>query len=224
MVLLLINDFTDKICTYLCFVVKITLLCSCILSKIQYISIYSPKPSSNDGYVPQVVGTMGYAAPEYVQTGRLRLKSDVWSYGVFLYELITGRRPIDRNRPKGEQKLLEWVKPYLSDAKKFHLILDPRLEGKQLSRSASKLAIIAGRCLVKNPRHRPNMSEVLEMVNRVVESSASASPLLPLKSLQPAEASHDSDVKNKKRIIDLKPGECNWFARMWRPKPLKTCS
>jgi serine/threonine protein kinase len=78
----------------------------------------------------QVVGTMGYAAPEYLQTGRLTSKNDVWSYGVFLYELITGRRPLDRNLPRGEQKLLEWIKPYLSDAKKFQLILDPRLDKK----------------------------------------------------------------------------------------------
>ncbi|KAG9150132.1 hypothetical protein Leryth_009699 [Lithospermum erythrorhizon] len=45
-----------------------------------------------------VVGTTGYTAPEYMQTGHLTSKSDVWSYGVFLYELITGRRPVDRNR------------------------------------------------------------------------------------------------------------------------------
>ncbi|KAI7735988.1 hypothetical protein M8C21_022400, partial [Ambrosia artemisiifolia] len=55
-----------------------------------------------------VVGTVGYAAPEYIQTGRLTYKSDVWSFGIFLYELITGRRPFDRNKPKNEQKLLDW--------------------------------------------------------------------------------------------------------------------
>ena len=172
--------------------------------------------------VHQVVGTMGYAAPEYIQTGRLTSKSDVWSYGVFLYELITGRRPLDRNRPKGEQKLLEWVRPYLSDAKKFQLILDPRLERKQLFKSAQRLAFIANRCLVKNPKKRPKMSEILEMVNRVVESSASASPQLHLKSLRLEESSHSSELKSKRRIKDLKPRETNWFARMWRPKLLRT--
>ncbi|KAJ8542167.1 hypothetical protein K7X08_017033 [Anisodus acutangulus] len=114
-----------------------------------------------------VVGTMIYAAPEYVQTGRLTSKSDVWSYGVFLYELITGRRPLDRNRPRSEQKLLEWVKPYISDSKKFQQILDPRLDSK-ISRSAHKLSIVANRCLVRHPKSRPKMSEVLEMVNKVV--------------------------------------------------------
>ncbi|GKD79854.1 probable serine/threonine-protein kinase PBL19, partial [Tanacetum coccineum] len=73
------------------------------------------------------VGTKGYACPEYLATGHLTSKSDVWSYGVFLYELITGRRPLDRNRPQNEQKLLEWVKPYV-DSKNLELIIDSRLE------------------------------------------------------------------------------------------------
>ncbi|KAH7855753.1 hypothetical protein Vadar_028452 [Vaccinium darrowii] len=118
-----------------------------------------------------VMGTVGYAAPEYIQTGRLTAKSDVWSYGVFLYELITGRCPVDLNRPKNEQKLLEWVRTHLSDVKKFELILDPRLNGRYSLKSAQKLAAIANRCLVRHPKLRPKMSEVLEMVTRVVEKS-----------------------------------------------------
>ncbi|RDX64169.1 putative serine/threonine-protein kinase PBL19, partial [Mucuna pruriens] len=166
-----------------------------------------------------VVGTMGYAAPEYVQTGRLTSKNDVWSFGVFLYELITGRRPLDRNRPKGEQKLLEWIRPYLSDGKKFKLILDSRLDKKQVFKSSQRLAMIANRCLVKNPKNRPKMSEVLEMMNEMVESSSSSSsPQLPLRSVAAVEASQDTENKNKKRTMDQKPGESNWFVRMWRPK------
>ncbi|KAH6797681.1 Protein kinase superfamily protein [Perilla frutescens var. hirtella] len=118
-----------------------------------------------------VVGTMGYAAPEYVRTGHLTAKSDVWSYGVFLYELITGRRPMERNRPKNEQKLLEWVKPYLSDVKKFQQILDPRLEGKQILKSAIKLSIVANRCLVRASKTRPTMTQVAVMVSEVVEAA-----------------------------------------------------
>ncbi|CAI0472320.1 unnamed protein product, partial [Linum tenue] len=164
-----------------------------------------------------VVGTMGYAAPEYIQTGRLTSKSDVWSYGVFLYELLTGRQPLDRNRPKNEQKLLEWVKPYLSE-KRFPHILDPRLEGRFRLRSAQKLANIANKCLVRNPKARPKMSEVLEMVSRVVDSSTE--PLSP-------ERSFKSSVSmGNKRRADSRARDhsrSRWFMRMCSPRLVKIC-
>ncbi|KAJ0857927.1 putative protein kinase RLK-Pelle-RLCK-VIIa-2 family [Helianthus annuus] len=186
-----------------------------------------------------VVGTMGYAAPEYIQTGRLRAQSDVWSYGVFLYELITGRRPLDRNLPKSEQKLLEWVKPYL-DSRRFRLIVDPRLEGKYSMKSAQKLSIIANKCLSKNPKARPKMSEVLEMVNQLFGTTPEGtSPRPPPKSpvhavpiVEPIEpenvfvehtegkkTSEDTPIKTKRRFIDIKFGG---LSRIWPSKLLKT--
>ncbi|KAF8085753.1 hypothetical protein N665_0648s0004 [Sinapis alba] len=174
-----------------------------------------------------VVGTMGYAAPEYIKTGRLTSKSDVWGYGVFIYELITGRRPVDRNKPKGEQKLLEWVRPYLSDTKKFKLIIDPRLEGKYTLKTVQKLSVVANRCLVRNPKARPKMSEVLEMVTKIVEapSGSGTSPqLVPLKSL---ETSRDVGGK-KKRVLETRNnggggGEGGWFGKLWNPKTVRAC-
>ncbi|GMY09256.1 serine/threonine-protein kinase PCRK1-like [Fagus crenata] len=171
-----------------------------------------------------VVGTIGYAAPEYIQTGHLTSKSDVWSYGVFLYELITGRRPLDRNRPKSEQKLLEWVRPHLSNLRKFELILDPRLEGKYSLKSAQKLAAVANKCLVRQAKSRPKMSEILEMLNRIVETTDMGSPLPPMMSL----ASEDDSIKSKRerlkrRLVDPIIGEkgcLNW--QTWRPKFVKT--
>lgn len=172
-----------------------------------------------------VVGTIGYAAPEYVQTGHLTSKSDVWSYGVFIYELITGRRPFDRNRPKNEQKLMEWIKPHLSNVRKFELILDPRLEGSYCLKSAYKLAALANRCLVRQPRTRPKMSEILELVNQIVETADVGSPQLPMKSLGTEDDSMGSKRERLKRII-LDPivggkGCLNWAA--WRPTVVKTC-
>ncbi|XP_075635970.1 serine/threonine-protein kinase PCRK1 [Castanea sativa] len=120
-----------------------------------------------------VVGTIGYAAPEYVQTGRLTAKSDVWSFGVVLYELITGRRALERNLPRSEQKLLEWVRPYVSDSKKFHHIVDPRLEGQYYIKSVQKLASLANKCLMKQPKSRPKMSEVVEILGNIISNTTS---------------------------------------------------
>ncbi|XP_019454070.1 PREDICTED: probable serine/threonine-protein kinase PBL19 [Lupinus angustifolius] len=129
-------------------------------------------PSEGSGYVSTaVVGTIGYAAPEYVQTGKLTAKSDVWSFGVVLYELITGRRAVERNLPRNEQKLLDWVRPYISDTKKFHLIVDPRLEGQYCIQSALKLAALANKCLMKQAKSRPKMSEVVELLRNIINET-----------------------------------------------------
>lgn len=85
-----------------------------------------------------------------------------------LYELITGRRVLERNLPRGEQKLLEWVRPYVSDSKKFHVILDPRLEGQNCTKSALRLASLANKCLMKQPKSRPKMSEVVERLSSII--------------------------------------------------------
>lgn len=177
---------------------------------------------------------MGYAAPEYIQSGRLTSKNDVWSYGVFLYELITGRRPLDKNRPKVEQSLLEWIKPYLSDAKKFRMIIDPRLEGKYSLKAAHKLSIVANRCLSRHPKSRPMMSEVLEMVTRIIDPSAETGTSQPVVTrsvpiVSPKEVTNKEQIsgeterKGKRSTMDSKNGDSSWLTRMWSPKLLKTC-
>ncbi|XP_038695909.1 probable serine/threonine-protein kinase PIX7 isoform X2 [Tripterygium wilfordii] len=110
----------------------------------------------------RVMGTHGYAAPEYVLTGHLTSKSDVYSFGVVLLEMMTGRRSVDKNRPNGEHNLVEWARPHLGDRRRFYQLLDPRLEGHFSIKGAQKAAQLAAQCLSRDPKARPRMSEVVD--------------------------------------------------------------
>jgi len=110
----------------------------------------------------RVMGTYGYAAPEYVMTGHLTSRSDVYSFGVVLLEMLTGRRSMDKNRPSGEQNLVEWARPYLNDRRKLFRLIDQRLEGHYSMKGAQKAAILSHHCLSRDPKSRPLMGDVVD--------------------------------------------------------------
>ncbi|XP_071693702.1 serine/threonine-protein kinase PBL34-like isoform X2 [Rutidosis leptorrhynchoides] len=116
----------------------------------------------------RVMGTYGYAAPEYVMTGHLTSKSDVYSFGVVLLEMITGRRSMDKNRPNGEHNLVEWARPYLVERRRLYQLIDPLLEGRFSVRGAQKAAQLATLCLNRDPKTRPLMSDVYEVLKPLV--------------------------------------------------------
>ncbi|XP_012856895.1 PREDICTED: protein kinase 2B, chloroplastic-like [Erythranthe guttata] len=109
----------------------------------------------------QVMGTFGYAAPEYIATGRLTTKCDVYGFGVVLVELLTGRKSIDKNRPINEYNLVDWATPYLRRKKNLSRIMDPKIEGQFPHKEAYTVATIALQCLSQMPEQRPRMAEVL---------------------------------------------------------------
>ncbi|CAL5026187.1 unnamed protein product [Urochloa decumbens] len=126
-------------------------------------------PSEGQTHVSTaVMGTFGYAAPDYVQTGHLTTKSDVWSFGVVLYEILTGRRVIERGRPRGEKKLLDWVRRHPAGSDRFGDIVDARLEGRYPARGAGEVAALADGCLAKHARDRPAMREVVERLRQAM--------------------------------------------------------
>ncbi|XP_034920795.1 serine/threonine-protein kinase PBL34 isoform X3 [Populus alba] len=110
----------------------------------------------------RVMGTYGYAAPEYVMTGHLTSKSDVYSFGVVLLEMLTGRRSMDKHRPNGEHNLVEWAQPHLDERRRFYRMIDPRLEGRFSIKGAQKAIQLAAHCLNRDPKARPLMSDVVE--------------------------------------------------------------
>ncbi|XP_034902215.1 probable serine/threonine-protein kinase PIX13 isoform X2 [Populus alba] len=139
---------------------------------------YTPKLSDfglakwgpNDGsshVTGNVMGTYGYVGPEYKNGGKLYVKSDVYSYGVVLMEMLTGLRAIDKNRAPGQRDLREWALPFLSDRTRLRHIMDPRLQGKYGTKQASEIAVLAVRCVKANPTFRPSMKEVAETLDRL---------------------------------------------------------
>ncbi|XP_022718234.1 probable serine/threonine-protein kinase PBL19 [Durio zibethinus] len=122
-----------------------------------------------------VVGTYGYAAPEYVETGHLTIQSDIWTFGVVLYEILTGRRTLERNRPTSEQKLLDLVKQFPPDSKRFKMIIDPRLTNSYSFNAAQKVGKLANSCVNKNAKERPTMSQVVECLKAAIRESEDGS-------------------------------------------------
>ncbi|KAK9064709.1 hypothetical protein SSX86_016091 [Deinandra increscens subsp. villosa] len=121
----------------------------------------------------RVMGTFGYLAPEYASTGKLTEKSDVFSYGVMLLELITGRKPVDSaNYTFMDDILVDWARPLLTQALEdgnFDLIVDPRLQ--------------------RNYNH----NEMARMLSCLAESTG-LRPVINSKSMTPNEKTSDFSV------------------------------
>ncbi|KAL6011949.1 hypothetical protein ACLOJK_002415 [Asimina triloba] len=121
----------------------------------------------NSHVTTRVMGTYGYAAPEYVATGRLYVKSDVYGFGVVLLEILSGQRAMDTNRPSGQQNLVDWAIPYLANRRKLSRVMDPRIEGQYPTKGAFQAAQITLKCLEHDPRDRPSMKEVVEILEKI---------------------------------------------------------
>ncbi|XP_058213828.1 probable receptor-like protein kinase At5g38990 isoform X1 [Rhododendron vialii] len=117
------------------------LLDGCYNAKISDFGLAKLGPSASKSHITtRVMGTFGYAAPEYVATGQLYLKSDVYGFGVLLIEMLTGLRAVDPNRPHGRLNVVDWIKPHLSDSRKLKQVMDSQLQGIYPSKAALQIA------------------------------------------------------------------------------------
>ncbi|CAI0387271.1 unnamed protein product [Linum tenue] len=115
----------------------------------------------------RVMGTFGYVAPEYAMTGHLLVKSDVYSYGVVLLELLSGRKPVDMSQPPGQENLVAWARPLLTSQEGLEMIIDPSLRHDVPFDSVAKVAAIASMCVQPEVSHRPFMGEVVQALKLV---------------------------------------------------------
>ncbi|ESW07599.1 hypothetical protein PHAVU_010G143100 [Phaseolus vulgaris] len=112
-----------------------------------------------DTHVSTVIaGTPGYLDPEYYITNRLNEKSDVFSFGVVLLEIITGRKAILKSSVKTH--IIKWVSSILEDDGEIDGIMDPRLQGDYDSDAARKVVDVAMVCVAPSSVNRPSISQV----------------------------------------------------------------
>ncbi|XP_075493469.1 putative serine/threonine-protein kinase PBL7 [Primulina tabacum] len=119
----------------------------------------------------RVMGTRGYCAPEYAQTGKLTVKSDVYNFGVFLLELITGRRAVEVTQGSTMHMLVDWARPMLKERKKFVNLADPLLKGRFSENILSKAIEVALMCLQEDAQSRPNMRDIAHAMNYLTSQS-----------------------------------------------------
>lgn len=90
-----------------------------------------------------------------------------------MLEMLIGRRAMDKSRPSREHNLVEWARPLLNHGKKLLRILDPRIEGQYSTKILMKVANLAYQCLSQNPKGRPIMTQVIEILEPLVAQEMS---------------------------------------------------
>uniref|UniRef100_A0A7C8YX51 Receptor protein serine/threonine kinase n=1 Tax=Opuntia streptacantha TaxID=393608 RepID=A0A7C8YX51_OPUST len=144
-----------------------------------------------------------YVAPEYAMTGHLLVKSDVYSYGVVLLELLTGRKPVDMSQPQGQENLVTWARPLLTSREGVEQLVDPALAGKYNFNDFAKVAAIASMCVHPEVTHRPFMGEVVQALKLIYNDSDEA--------CEDCGSLKDSSVPDLDSKSDLGPSESSWW-------------
>ena len=107
--------------------------------------------------------------PEYVITQELTEKSDVYSYGVVLLELVTGRRAIQE-----KWNLLEWAHNFMTVESAVHSMVDPRIRETVDLEQLQAIVWIIRRCTEREGKRRPSIRQVLRLLHELVEEEGSA--------------------------------------------------
>ncbi|KAA8535479.1 hypothetical protein F0562_030482 [Nyssa sinensis] len=111
----------------------------------------------------KVKGTMGYLAPEYAMWGKVSESCDVYSFGILLLEIVTGRKPIEKLPGGAKRTITEWTEPLIVKGR-FKDIVDPKLRGNFDENQLKQAILVAALCVQNEPEKRPNMKEVVSLL------------------------------------------------------------
>ncbi|KAL0404506.1 UNVERIFIED_CONTAM: PTI1-like tyrosine-protein kinase [Sesamum radiatum] len=106
----------------------------------------------------RVKGTLGYLAPEYAMWGKVSESCDVYSFGILLLELMTGRKPIEKLPGGVKRTITEWAEPHISRGR-FKDLVDPKLRGNFDENQLIRTTNVAALCVQTEPDKRPTMRE-----------------------------------------------------------------
>ncbi|XP_066384492.1 LRR receptor-like serine/threonine-protein kinase FEI 1 [Miscanthus floridulus] len=109
-----------------------------------------------------VAGTFGYLAPEYMQFGRATEKTDVYSFGVLVLEILSGKRPTDASFIEKGLNIVGWLN-FLAGENREREIVDLNCEGVQ-TETLDALLSLAKQCVSSLPEERPTMHRVVQML------------------------------------------------------------
>ncbi|XP_057960882.1 receptor protein kinase TMK1-like [Malania oleifera] len=127
-------------------------------------------PEGKGSFETRLAGTFGYLAPEYAVTGRVTTKIDVFSFGVILMEVITGRKALDDTRPEDSMHLVTWFRRMQINKDTFQKAIDPSIDLDEVTlASISTVAELAGHCSAREPHQRPDMSHAVNVLSSLVE-------------------------------------------------------
>ncbi|KAL9238362.1 hypothetical protein vseg_012793 [Gypsophila vaccaria] len=127
-------------------------------------------PEGKGSVETRIAGTFGYLAPEYAVTGRVTTKVDVFSFGVILMELITGRKALDETQPEESMHLVTWFKRMHLNKETFRKAIDPTIDlDDETLASISTVAELAGHCCAREPYQRPDMGHTVNVLSSLVE-------------------------------------------------------
>ncbi|XP_016473474.1 receptor protein kinase TMK1-like [Nicotiana tabacum] len=127
-------------------------------------------PEGKGSIETRIAGTFGYLAPEYAVTGRVTTKVDVFSFGVILMELITGRRALDESQPEESMHLVTWFRRMHINKDTFRKAIDPTIDlNEETLASINTVAELAGHCCAREPYQRPDMGHAVNVLSSLVE-------------------------------------------------------